>query len=353
MASITTNPVHGLPLTNEQVLNLEDVQVSSSVSSRSSSSHGQSECFSFNFRIPRGEQNGKHGYTIPSSIAVSGNPCAFSQTRDPCEAETRVSYVLEATAYRGDCKVATCVKDIRIIDCPDVHPPPVYLAHFPHEYTCSMEKCLKRMRLCETHRLTVSVAEPKPVEVSRKQGLLFAAFPVRFALSPNSKNPKATPKQLNVAIKSQLMSISFISAAPMNGQPTLLQSSVSPLAAAILKNHGTYHRKMLVHWASSNTNQQEARKGAWQHDTVAWLPVCESSMPTPTFFTQYAARRYSVALRFDVQGDGNATFHLTVPLQIVYPADTCYGSPAYEAAVRRSHEEAALAEDNRLPSYVR
>ena len=239
------------------------------------------------------------------------------------------------------------------MDCPDVHPPPVYLAHFPHEYSCSVEKCLKRMRLSGTHRLTVSVAEPKPVEVSSKEGLICGAFPVRFAISPNPKNPKAAPKALSVAIKSQLMSLSFMSAVPMNGQPTLMQTSISPFAAVIPKKHRTYHRKMLVDWASSDTNQQVARKGAWQHDTIAWLPVFETTMPTPAFFTQYVARRYSVALRFDVRGDGSATYQLNVPLQIVYPADSRYGSPTYEATFQGSQDEAACADDNRLPSYVR
>lgn len=321
------------------------------MSSRYNPDHGNGESFPFDFRLPRHDQDSKQPHTLPSSLAVTGNFCAFSLPQDPCLAETRVSYFVETTVYRDEIKIATATKEIRILDCSDAHPPPVHLAHFPYEYTCSAEKTLKRLRLYGTHRLAVSVAEPKPVEVCRNQGVVFAAFPVRFTVPLDSKNPKAPPKSLTIRVKSQLLSFSFLSVTPMTGQPTIGEAKLSPLLAVIPKSYRSYHRKMLVEWGSGSTNTLEARKGTWQHDTTMLLPICEGTLPTPTFFTLYLARRYNVALRFDVQSDGKASFHLTIPLQIVYPADSRRGTPSYETVIGQDQYDAGEA--HRLPSYVR
>jgi hypothetical protein len=264
-----------------------------------------------------------------------------------------VKYSLEATVYQDDRKIATSTKELRIIDCPDAHPPPVHLAHFPYEYICSVEKTLKRMRFCGTHKLTVSVEEPEPVEIRGNKGIVFAAFPLRFVIPLDSKNPRTTPKPLSIRIKSQLLSFSFMSVTPMTKRPTIGEAKLLPFLAVIPKSCRSYNRKMRVDWGSGHTKPPEPREGAWQHDTIVWLPICETSMPTPTFFTLYLARRYSVALRFDIQGDGKATFLLTVPLQIVYPADSRCGTPSYDIAISQDQDDAAYMDAQRLPAYVR
>lgn len=251
-----------------------------------------------------------------------------------------MKYFLEATIYSEDSKIATSVKDIRIIDSPDAHPPPVHLAHFAYEYICSMETTLRRMRFYGTHKLGISVAEPKPVEVGGNGGVIFAAFPVRFVIPLDSKNPRTIPKPLSIRIKSQLLSFTFMSVTPMMGQPTIGEAKLLPFLAVIQKTCRSYNRKMVVEWGSGDTNPPEPRKGTWEHSTVVWLPICETSMPTPTFLTSHLARRYSVALRFDIQSDGKGTFLLTVPLQIVYPTG-------------QDQDEVDCMDVQRLPTYVR
>lgn len=63
-----------------------------------------------------------------------------------------------------------------------------------------------------------------------------------------------------------------------------------------------------------------SKTSSWVADTTLWLPVIDETLPAPSVFTPYITRRYSVAVQLNVCGArmGKASFHLDVPVQVVY-----------------------------------
>lgn len=338
-----------------QLMKLMDVQ--DSVSSRYAPDNGNSETFHFNFplakepwSIPPCEEDDENGVarkyirTLPSSLNVFGPWCAMAAGQACCQAEATVRYDVEATAIRGDTVIATNVHEVRIYDSPDSHPPPVHMADFPEEYHCGQEKRLKIFRIPGS-RLTIIASEPKPLEVRPRGESTMAAFPLKFIM----RDSPCPPRRLDVRIHSLLKAVTFISANEMDSQPTIKQSKTSAFLAAVPKFGRSYHRSLhLSHWTRNQQSEDE-----WVAHAFVWLPITENATPTPTFFTPYLSRRYSVSLRLEVKGAGKALFNLNVPLQIVYPVDVgSADAPSYEIATTLQCE-AECEEEERLPVYVR
>ncbi|RDI89525.1 hypothetical protein Vi05172_g104 [Venturia inaequalis] len=341
----------------QKLLKLMDVQ--DSVSSRNSPDNDDGETFQFNFPLakepwstPQCDEDDEDGSarkylrTLPSSINVFGPWCTRAAGQACCQAEVRVKYEVEATAYRGDTAISKCVHEVRIYDSPDSHPPPVHMADFPDEYHCSQEKRLKRFRIPGS-RLTVIASEPKPLEIRSRCETSMAAFPLKFIM----RDSGMPPRKLDVRINSLLKAVTFISASKLSSQPTIKQSKESACLAAVPKYGRAYHRSLhLSHWTRHTSSPYDVE---WVAHAMVWLPITENATPAPTFFTPYLSRRYSVSLRMEVKGEGKAFFSLNVPLQIVYPMDVgSADAPSYEVAMTPACEM-ECEEEEVLPIYVR
>lgn len=340
------------------------MDVQDSVSSRYDPNNGEGETFSFDFPLSRepwgpddssDEDEDEEGIarwprTLPSSLNVFGPWCANAAGQACCQAEVIVRYELEAAAYHGDDLISRATKEVRIYDVPDSHPPPVHQAHFPEEYNCTAERRLKTMGIPGS-RMSVTVTEPKPVEVKPYGEVTMAAFPLRFTVRSGSN--ASPPGKIDVRVNSLLKATTFIAVRAMKSQPTTKQSRCSPFLAAIPKYGRSYHRKLrLSHW----TRGPSTIESSWVANALVWLPITENSSPSPSFFTSYLSRRYSVALRLDVKGGGKGIFNFQVPLQIVYPMELgCNDVPSYEVAITPPDEESNPFEavEERLPLYVR
>jgi hypothetical protein len=349
-----------------QVLKLMDVQ--DSVASRYNPNNGDGETFNFDFPLnkePWGpeEQSSDEDEeevpqnwprTLPSSINVFGPWCVNAAGQACCQAEVMVKYEIEAFAYNGDDVVGSTSQEVRIYDSPDSHPPPVHVADFAEEYTCTQEKRLKKMCIPGS-RLTVTVTEPKPVEIKPYGEISMAAFPIRFMMR-QSKSELASPGKLNVHINSLLKSTTFIAVRQLKSQPTTKQARSSPYLAAVPKYGRSYNRTLRIcHWTRGHT-PHSSLENLWVASALVWLPITENSNPAPTFFTKYLSRRYTVSLRLDVRGSGKGIFNLQVPLQLVYPMELGSADvPSYEIATTPPNEEEETCdrEDERLPVYVR
>ncbi|KAE9972764.1 hypothetical protein EG328_004811 [Venturia inaequalis] len=346
-----------LVLKGYMLLKLMDVQ--DSVSSRNSPDNDDGETFQFNFPLakepwstPQCDEDDEDGSarkylrTLPSSINVFGPWCTRAAGQACCQAEVRVKYEVEATAYRGDTAISKCAHEVRIYDSPDSHPPPVHMADFPDEYHCSQEKRLKRFRIPGS-RLTVIASEPKPLEIRSRCETSMAAFPLKFIM----RDSGMPPRKLDVRINSLLKAVTFISASKLSSQPTIKQSKESACLAAVPKFGRAYHRSLhLSHWTRHTSSPYDIE---WVAHAMVWLPITENATPAPTFFTPYLSRRYSVSLRMEVKGEGKAFFSLNVPLQIVYPMDVgSADAPSYEVAMTPACEM-ECEEEEVLPIYVR
>jgi len=343
------------------------------VSSRYDSDDTTGETFNFDFPLekePWGPEDSRSDSDpeedslqqlpsiLPSSVNVFGPWCPNAAGQACCQAEVIVKYEIVASAYNGDDIVGSARQEIRIYDSGDSNPPPVHLAHFPDEYTCVQEKRLKKMYIPGS-RLSVSVTEPKPVEIRPCGETTMAAFPLRFLMRRNDPNDISPPGKLDVRMNSLLKAMTFIAVQPLKKQPTTKQSRSSPFLAAVPKYGRSYHRKLRIcHWTRNPSSSPS--ENSWIANTLVWFPVTENSSPAPTFTTKYLSRRYSVSLRLEVKGSGKAVFNLQVPIQIVYSGALGVGDvPSYEVAVTPPNElvEAEACEDGRvnerLPLYVR
>jgi hypothetical protein len=234
-----------------------------------------------------------------------------------------------------------------VYDTAEQFPPPIHTADFPGEYACAQEKRLKRF-MSQGRRLSICVSEPKPLVIHQDKRATLAAFPIRFSVRHDPKRPNLLPPgPLDVRINSVLKLSTYIAVGSMQSHPTLRNCQISPLLATISRNGRSYHRKLRLQNAAWKHESADAVR-EWAQDAVVWLPISEHASPTPSFFTPYLTRRYSVAMRIDVKsGEGSAVFHLNVPLQIVYASD----APTYT-----EHEHLGFCQSEpveRLPLYIR
>jgi hypothetical protein len=336
-----------------QILKLTDVQDSLALTRDDVAADDDKEEFTFNFQLRPGTRFDSHAdcqetdlnRTLPSSLNVHGPWCTSSTGQPCCFFDSRVKYEIQAFAYASDMAIATTSQEIRVYDTEDPFPPPIHTAHFPGEYVCQQEKRLKKLLKIRGNRLSISVAEPKPLEVPavNKPGL--AAFQMRFAMRGFESILADAPGALDVRINSALKVTTYVAVGSMESHPTLRSTETSPLLATLSRNCRVYHRKLRL---SGWRIDPDECPGAWMKDILVWLPVIEGSCPTPTFFTSYLTRRYSVAMRIDVKSSaGAAVFYLNVPIQIVYSE-----APVYS---ERSSMESnpPLPGPDRLPLYSR
>jgi hypothetical protein len=321
---------------------------------------------------PHQHQVSKHfPPTLPSTLDVSTStgswcthalPKVYGAEQARCTVSTRVKYELLAYAYEGDEVVLTTKLEVRIYDTVDGCPPPIHITDFPSEYTITQDKRLHTFWSRSGRRLTIATAEPRPLQVRQGVKVHLAAVPLRFALRKDPKRPKSPPSTLSIRISSLLKAQTFISLGEMNTLPTVGLTKHSPYLAVVPRYSKAYDRKLKIReWKSIQIGDEGSKESVWMCDTVIWLPVCEQSCLTPTFFTPYVSRRYSLSLQMEAKGaDGKASFHLNVPLQVVYPTDFGTDAPSYETATRPDtpvseldDEEDDVRDVDRLPVYVR
>jgi hypothetical protein len=284
----------------------------------------------------------KSGEILPSSLNVLGYWCSSSPSRYSCSAQTTVRYELHAIAYKDDEKVSTTYSEVKIYDTDTPLPPPIHLAHFPGEYTVSQSRPLRKLGM-RGGSLSVTVSEPSPLEIRSGDGIALTALPVRLRLEGEG-NKWAKSARLNVRLTSRLRMHSYFSAGAMEAHPTDAQTKGSPFLGSLNK----YGRKFVK---NLRVDEWKVENGALVKDMVVLVPVLENDKPSPTFFTAYLARRYSLAINMEVNaGWYKAAYRLNVPVQIVYPEEPI----GYEGMHSDSWEAEERAEiGGMLPVYTR
>ncbi|KAF1989850.1 hypothetical protein K402DRAFT_418552 [Aulographum hederae CBS 113979] len=336
--------------------------------------------FSFFFQFPREAVYEKNcPPALPSTVAVG--PWATTSTQMAYRAvEARVRYQLQASAYCNDIVQATAAYNICLYDSIDQLPPPVIVEHYGSDYILRREKALKSMLRRQQDRLAISAEEPRPVEVKRGGNTPAIAIPLRLAIHGSS----SPPGNVKLKVECNMQTTTFISLAEMKHTPSIQQAEESPYIQDITTAGRLYIREAKLSpsdWSKAATKTTTTEKSrmntSFKHPTTTtttvteitptikptphtatttlFLPLLESTMPPPTFFTSHLARRYSVALHIRASSDsGSATFKLNVPLQIVYLPDamTTPGVEEWEEdpleVVMRVHSERG-----ELPIYVK
>jgi hypothetical protein len=278
---------------------------------------------------------------LPSSLNVLGYWCSSSPSRYSCSAQTTVRYELQAIAYKDDEKVSIVASEVKIYDTDTPLPPPIHLAHFPGEYVVSQSRPLRKLGM-RGGNLSVTVSEPRPLEIRSGDGIALVALPIKLGIEGEG-NKWAQGARLNVRLTSRLRIHSYFSAGAMIAHPTDAQTKGSPFLGALNK----YGRKFV---RNLDVDEWKVEKNALVKELVVLVPALENDKPSPTFFTAYLARRYSLAISMEVSaGWYKASYRLNVPVQIVYPEDP----RSYEGIESDSWGAEERPENGVLPVYTR
>jgi hypothetical protein len=198
----------------------------------------------------------------------------------------------------------------------DSLPPPTCLEDFPGEYLCQQVKRLARPLFSTECHLSLNVSEPCPIEVQYPDVTAAAQFPIHALLSYGRGKTLSTPPSLDLRVTWALKTQTFVSVVRQHLSPTAQEALRSPFLEEVQSIAKLQSCKMkLLQW-----NVHSEKKSTWILDTTLWLPVASGMLLAPSVFTPYVTRRYSVAMQLDVSGEkmGKTSFHLSVPVQIVY-----------------------------------
>jgi len=138
---------------------------------------------------------------LPSSLNVLGYWCSSTPSRYSCSAQTLVKYELLAIAYKNDEVLTTTHCEVKIYDTDTPLPPPIHLAHFPGEYVVSQTKRLRKLGM-RGGNLSVTVCEPRPLEIRAGDGISLAVLPVRLRLEGEGDRWNMAAK-LNIRLTSR------------------------------------------------------------------------------------------------------------------------------------------------------
>ncbi|KAF2675298.1 hypothetical protein BT63DRAFT_34033 [Microthyrium microscopicum] len=317
----------------------------------------KSAAFSFDFPLYRKPWESQQDFTssmgmLPSTLSVTGYGCRAPTGGFSCSATSQIRYEVQAFAYDDkdelvDCTIAT----VALFDTENPSPPPIHQEHFKGEYACTKEKRLRRFGF-RGASLSISASEPQPIEIQPKTGLAMAAVPLRLTLRTKKKSslsPEDMP--LNIKIISMLKASTYLSVAKMKAHPTISSSQESPFLAALCKFSGKRIRNLQVDgWEQENPKDPRT----WVKDITVLLPVAESSFPSPSFFTPFVARRYSMSLRVEIKSSlGDSVYRLAVPIQIVYPETPVHYDNIYSPELTEEHPSGPSSPLDEVPIYIR
>jgi hypothetical protein len=288
---------------------------------------------------------------LPSSLSVRGFWCTTSRYRFSCQASTTVRYELQASAFDAANEPLTrTVHEILLFDAED--PPPQ--SPLPRGCTvagsdddaefvtrrdgrlAALSRLLPRawaMAVAAAAaggdggsggggggsgaRVVVDVREPEPVMLAARSGFTCATLPVALRVErAGGLAPFRLPRAMKV--KSRIRSITYASVGAMGALPEKSGAQAKSVVATLNK----FEERHVVQLAldSWRPRKPSINDGQWSLETVVLIPVTESALIAPTFYTPFVARRYSISLRIDIESSGakRVTFRLNVPLQVAY-----------------------------------
>lgn len=222
-----------------------------------------------------------------------------------------IVYKLKAYAFRDDVLVFTGSQLIQLVPCVSSIPPPIASDVFNSEYAMTRLQALKKM-FSKGGTLEVSLSEPTPLLLRDDGQSQLHTISVSCRLSAVTKDIPS----LYATISWRLKSSTTVSTIPLQGIPTVRQTTRSPFLDEIISRSQTKSTDLrLADWtACSETHERQD----WKKLHKLWLDIPQPKDAVPSFFSTLASRRYSLELSIKIRGDGKARFEFDVPIQFVW-----------------------------------
>ena len=234
-----------------------------------------------------------------------------------------VSYTLTASLLPIRCwKILQVSREISILPVVSVSPP-LQIENFPLEYqmTCS-QTARGKWWTGPIGRLTVSAAEPPPLNVSTRSPRATTTVSVKLLFTPTKAATSiAPPYEWLMTVKSYLQILTFTTTKPFNQAPTQDRAKKTSVRNQTCKK--------------TLPEVRQCAPGSWRLHRISepgaiipdvplnpWtstlsVPVNSPRSLLPTFLCPLAARRYILVLQISIAGLRHGRLWLQIPIQII------------------------------------
>ena len=256
---------------------------------------------------------------LPSSLRVISSDTVGFKSYLPT-ASVSVAYQLQARILNGTEVMASLDKHIRILSCLDPLPP-LHLEHFRNNFTYRQNVVFRKSFFQKGGALLVEADEPGPLTFPKSQNK--ATTKVRLCLTYRGGRISGKAPAIAATIQWRLRSLTTID---MRAAVSSDNAEENPWTTEIRSNLPLRHLKMTwTEWTHHHQNDESHHNDLdmiWRATHTLWLSEDISSALAPSFQTTVLSHRYTILLRINMSGLGNAQAELVVPVQLVYQAST-------------------------------
>jgi hypothetical protein len=265
----------------------------------------------------------------------------------------RVTYRLSARLFRNRKAIETVHQQIVLL--PSHGPsPPTCITDFANEY-CPRSKTVLRGGLFQkAGDISVIVHEPKRLNIKADSLDSIVQLPVKLRLERTGQLPSSLEQLcVEAEVKWQFRFLTFVSMLEQRGPPTLKQALASSATAHVRSSLST--RSLRMSWRNWKWCIGKNGTSVLESEQPLWLSLPRSDVLTPTFWSPYLSRRYSIWLQVKVVKPGSAKLEVEVPIQVGIETASF---EAYEQSLRMSRQSSSdeafsdAESDELLPQYV-
>lgn len=239
-------------------------------------------------------------------------------------ASAEVTYRLTARLLKDRKTIGWIVQPILLLVSHDPTPP-LCMTDFAGEYRMT-QKCLLRGPLFQkSGELSVHVQEPKQLTVKADciQSMVGLPVKLRWKRQKQEAHVDQSPR-IEAKVKWQFRISTFVSILEQRGPATLKRVLVSPETAFVCSKLPA--KALTMAWRQWTPAADEDSSTIIESEQSLWLTLPRSEILTPTFWSPFLSRRYSLWLQLKVTKPGNTRLEVEVPIQVGIDASSYVGS---------------------------
>lgn len=307
-----------------------------------------------NSQLRRAMASRNHFASIPPSLwhEIHSTPKGVPKPR----AGAKVSYRLTARLLKDHRIIDRIIQPILLLVSQNPSPP-MCITDFNGEYRTVQKGTLRSSLMKKAGELTVMVEEPNQLTVRADCEDSVVELPVKLQMERSKQDATVNSSfYVNAEVRWQFRFSTFVSMLEQVGPPTVKQALSSPATACVRSTLRTRTLNMAWrNWKVMENDSDELTK-IMESQQSLWLRLPHTEVLTPTFWSRFLSRRYSILIQVKVTHPGNAKIEVEVPIQVGIEAEP---PASYEQSLMAGHRTIDemyfehLEGDELLPQYER